>query len=744
MLISLFRGARIRTSQRTPRRRSFVPRLDVLEDRSLPSTLTVSNLLDSGGGSLRGQLAAAASGDTIAFAPGLSGVIALGSDVTLDRNVTILGSLDASGNPLATLTRSGGDYSIDLVVNPGVTASVFGLTLTGATEAAVFNRGSLTLSHVAVTGNEIGFWGLTHNQNGAVFNAGGTLVVQDSKIADNFVHSWDGIHGGGGIENGSYFDSPAGTLTVTNCIVANNWLSGGGGGGIWSNGGTATITACTITGNFASQGGGGIGGQAMTISGCTISNNSSSIGGGIYGSGNGTAAINGCTISGNTAQSGGGIYFASGNGWTLANSTVTNNQATDGPGGGIFVGQRATVTVTNSTIAGNTSSYGAGAIHVANGSVISAGGSLTLLNSTVANNQTAGSGGGLWIGATRTQVRLANTIVAGNTAATGSPDVSGPVLSTSTYNLIGIGDGSSGLINGTNGNQVGAATSPVDARLGPLQGNGGLTQTMALLSGSPAIDAGDSTGAPAYDQRGTGFVRVFGSAIDIGAYEVQPPLVSIGDTSMSEGNIGTGTAKFSVTLSNASTDSVMVAYATADGSATASSDYQATSGTLTFAPGEVSKTITVLINGDRLPEPNEAFTVKLISVTNGTIVDGQGIGTILDDEPRISISDVTMTEGNSGTKLFIFTVSLSLAYDEAVTVNFTTVNGTATTSNKDYVATSGRLTFAAGETSKTITVQVNGDRKKEADETFFLDLFGNSSNSLFTKNRGIGTILNDD
>ena len=70
--------------------------------------------------------------------------------------------------------------------------------------------------------------------------------------------------------------------------------------------------------------------------------------------------------------------------------------------------------------------------------------------------------------------------------------------------------------------------------------------------------------------------------------------------------------------------------------------------------------------------------------------------------------------------------------------------GTAQTNDGDYVAQTGTLTFAPGETTKTVTIVVNGDNKKEADETFYLDLFANSGNSLFTKNRGIGTILNDD
>src|SRR5262249_41924426 len=123
----------------------------------------------------------------------------------------------------------------------------------------------------------------------------------------------------------------------------------------------------------------------------------------------------------------------------------------------------------------------------------------------------------------------------------------------------------------------------------------------------------------------------------------------------------------------------------------------------------------------------------------------QGVGSILDDEPRVNISDVTMKEGKSNQATqFSFVITLSSAYDQPVTMSFQTSNGTATTSGNDYIAKSGALTFQAGETRKTVTIVVNGDSTKEANETFYLDLFGNSSNSLFSKKRGIGTILNDD
>jgi hypothetical protein len=223
------------------------------------------------------------------------------------------------------------------------------------------------------------------------------------------------------------------------------------------------------------------------------------------------------------------------------------------------------------------------------------------------------------------------------------------------------------------------------------------------------------------------------------------PRVSISDVSKKEGNSGLTTFAFTVTLSAASTEAITIAYATGNGTAIAGSDYQTASGTLTFATGETSKTVTVLVNGDRFAEPNETFVVNLSIPTNATIADGQAVGTIVDDEPRISISDVTKAEGRKGqSTLFTFTVTLSAAYDQPVTMSFRTVEGTARTSDSDYVAKAGTLTFAPGETTKTITIEVKGDSKKEADETYYVDLFGNSSNSLFTKNRGIGKILNDD
>src|SRR5262245_47166886 len=128
-----------------------------------------------------------------------------------------------------------------------------------------------------------------------------------------------------------------------------------------------------------------------------------------------------------------------------------------------------------------------------------------------------------------------------------------------------------------------------------------------------------------------------------------------------------------------------------------------------------------------------------------TIANGQEVDTILDDEPRISIRDATKYEGKRcKSTLFTFTVTLSAAYNQPVRMSYQTVNGTAKTSDNDYIAKTGTLTFAPGETTKMVTIVVNGDSKRQANETFYLDLFDLSSNALFTKSRGIGTILNDD
>src|SRR5262249_36977836 len=155
-------------------------------------------------------------------------------------------------------------------------------------------------------------------------------------------------------------------------------------------------------------------------------------------------------------------------------------------------------------------------------------------------------------------------------------------------------------------------------------------------------------------------------------------------------------------LSAPSGRTVTVNYATAAGTATAGTDYQSKTGTLSFSPGTTTQTITVTVNGDTTPEQDETLLVNLSSPVNVTIADSQAVGTIQDDDSLV-VDDPTVVEGDAGPAVLHYTVRLLAARDSDVTVRYATANGTAT-AGTDYLATSGLLTFAAGQTSKTVDV----------------------------------------
>jgi len=224
------------------------------------------------------------------------------------------------------------------------------------------------------------------------------------------------------------------------------------------------------------------------------------------------------------------------------------------------------------------------------------------------------------------------------------------------------------------------------------------------------------------------------------------PTLSINDVSVNEGDSGTTSATFTVSLTQpAGTGGVSFDIATADGTATAGVDYVAASLTgQTIPAGSSSATFTVLVNGDTLNEPSETFFVNVSNPVGATIGDGQGQGTIVNDDaiPSLSIDDVSVNEGNSGTTTATFTVSLSAASGQTVSVNYATADGTAT-AGSDYVARSGTLTFAPGTTAQGVAVTVNGDTTVEPNETFSVGLSG-ASNASIARATGTGTILNDD
>lgn len=217
------------------------------------------------------------------------------------------------------------------------------------------------------------------------------------------------------------------------------------------------------------------------------------------------------------------------------------------------------------------------------------------------------------------------------------------------------------------------------------------------------------------------------------------------DQSITEGDSGTAPMPFTVTLCYILPTDVSVHYATADNSAKAGNDYTASSGTLTIPAGSLTGTFSVPIIGDLIQELTETFYVNLSSPSSGvTINDSQAIGTIYDNDNRtISINDTTVTEENSGTTPATLTISMSQAASTPVTVNYSTQNGTATTADSDYISSTGSVTFATGETSKTISLTVNGDTKVEGNEYFDVNI-STASGVTVSDNSGRVTINDDD
>lgn len=225
---------------------------------------------------------------------------------------------------------------------------------------------------------------------------------------------------------------------------------------------------------------------------------------------------------------------------------------------------------------------------------------------------------------------------------------------------------------------------------------------------------------------------------------VLPTTLSINDVTLAEGNSGTTTFTFTVSLSApAGAGGVTFSYATADGTATQPGDYTSTSGTGTIAAGNSSTTIDVSVNGDTTEEPDETFFVNLTSPSGASILDGQGVGTITNDDivPHLSITDVAAAEGNSGTTTFTFQVSITSG---SATFAIATADNSATTADNDYVGSSLTNQSVSAGSPYTFSVTVVGDATVEPDETFFVNVTNVSAGVTVDKGQGVGTILNDD
>ena len=321
-------------------------------------------------------------------------------------------------------------------------------------------------------------------------------------------------------------------------------------------------------------------------------------------------------------------------------------------------------------------------------------------------------------------------------------------------------DGAPNLVYTVTLNQASSSALSVNFALSGTAANG---TDFAAIASPLVIPAGNTTGTitvnPTADatieadetviltlSAGTGYtVGVPASATGSILNDDLPNLV-INDVTANEGNAGITNFTFTVSLSApAGPGGVTFDIATANGSATAGVDYVASSLTSQTIPaGSSTYTFTVLVNGETLNEPSETFFVNVTNVTNAVVVDGQGVGTIVNDDPlpSLSINDATVIEGNAGTVNAVFTVTLSAASGQSVQVNYATADGTAT-QPADYTNTSGTLTFTAGQTTRTITVPVIGETVPEANETFFVNLSG-ATNATIADNQGLGTISNDD
>jgi hypothetical protein len=252
------------------------------------------------------------------------------------------------------------------------------------------------------------------------------------------------------------------------------------------------------------------------------------------------------------------------------------------------------------------------------------------------------------------------------------------------------------------------------------------------------VDLSNASGATIADDQGLG-----------GIFDDEAAL-TVDDVSASEGDSGQTGFSFTLSLDRpAGGAGATVNFATADGTATfADNDYLADFGQVSFAAGEQQKEVVVQVIGDTKVEPGETFTLNLSGARGATIADGQGTGTIQNDDaltaqPSISIGDVAEYEGNSGATSLAFLVTLSRpAPAGGVGVSFATAEGQARVP-RDFTRRSGRLVFSEGEQAKRVVVIASGDRDEERDEELHLDL-SNSSGATIADGRGTGTIRDDD
>jgi uncharacterized repeat protein (TIGR01451 family) len=296
----------------------------------------------------------------------------------------------------------------------------------------------------------------------------------------------------------------------------------------------------------------------------------------------------------------------------------------------------------------------------------------------------------------------------------------------------------------TTADQTGSSSSDYAADSGTISFAPGETKKILLVTvnGDVTVEADETllvnltnpSGGAIVDNQGVGTILN-----DDGL-----PNITINDVTLAEGNSLTTSFDFTLSLSASSSFPVTVNYSTADATSVSPGDFQPASGVVTFAPGQTTKAVSVLVNGDNTTEPNETFVVNLYNPTQGVITDSQGLGTITNDDvnPTITINDPSVVEGNSGSTNMNFVITLSNPTSITLSVPFSLTNGTATVGS-DYQTNSGSFSVFPGQTTASVTIGIFGDTTVEPDETFFMNL-GNTAGATIGKPQGTGTIVNDD
>jgi hypothetical protein len=473
--------------------------------------------------SLRDALAAATTDDdVIVFDAALSGqTISLSQgQLKIDGGITITGLGSAN---LTVDAASNSRVFYIYTAASGAEVVMSGLSIIGG-DTGNYGGGIYDLHHGDLTLTDVSITGCVASYGGGIYKSSdGTIEIVDSTISDNYADN----------SAGALYNNGVGDLIITNSTFDGNSAGDDGGVGELGNDGNITITDSTFSNNTA----GGVGGAFyitsdvtgnVSISGSIFSDNAANNGGGgaIYADNEGSFTISSSTFSGNYSNGWGGALYMGSEAQviTVTDSLFVGNTSADEGGALDFDAYDQVVTINNSTFVGNTSGSDGGAIWKDDV------GSLTINMSTITENS-AENGGGVWVRSSVTNqadVTITGTILTGNTGFEGAAD---DLNTTAEYLAVAtISDSILGVVDAditvTASNNIDATAPGYVLGLGALADNGGATETMALLTGSPAIDAGPATvptfAGNDFDQRGTPYVRVYNGQSDIGAFESQP------------------------------------------------------------------------------------------------------------------------------------------------------------------------------------------------------------------------------